>query len=184
MKGLRTWRNLSETTAPLEISPKTRGLSWGECREVQKKKKTREKDIHWRRQKVPPAQQKVVATIKSLIFLSPTVLFYVLYSSNLCSSIFFCHLLVVLMGKKQPLTLQASHPLFHFVIFSCPNQVSLTFLSFKCLLCEHNPMNDDTMNLQMCLSFLGQLTSFSELRWGNVLLVDTYPQSTGCHCLF
>lgn len=47
MKGLRTWRNLSETTAPQEISPKTRGLSWGECREVQKKKeKKKQRERH------------------------------------------------------------------------------------------------------------------------------------------
>lgn len=39
MKGLRTWRNLSETTAPLEIRPKTRELSWEECREEKKKRK-------------------------------------------------------------------------------------------------------------------------------------------------
>lgn len=39
MKGLRTWRNLSETTAPLEIRPKTRELSWGECKEEKKKEK-------------------------------------------------------------------------------------------------------------------------------------------------
>lgn len=38
MKGLRTWRNLSETTAPLEIEPKTRELSWGECREGKKER--------------------------------------------------------------------------------------------------------------------------------------------------
>lgn len=37
MKGLRTGRNLSETTAPLEIRPKTRELSWWECREEKKR---------------------------------------------------------------------------------------------------------------------------------------------------
>lgn len=81
MKGLRTWRNLSETTAPLAIRPKTRGLSSAECREEEKK---RERKASLKK----TAQQNVVTTMKRVVSLSTTVLSDVAFAVH--SSSFIC----------------------------------------------------------------------------------------------
>lgn len=116
MKGLRTWRNLSETTAPLEIRPKTRELRWGECRD--------------KRQKVPSAQQTWWQQWSVSFPFLPLFFFHVLYSSRLCSSLFSSHLFVFLMGN-QPVTSAASHPHVHFVspVYVQTNSIALSLFS-------------------------------------------------------